>query len=153
MEMSRGLAGLLAAALLPGCATVTRGTSEAFAIHSQPPGAEVSMTNGASCVTPCALKLKRKTGFVATITKPGYKPAQVTVASAMHSGGTATVAGSALTGGVIGLLVDRGNGALKDLRPNPIEVTLTPESAAGPIVIPAAAAPVWRPRPILDPAA
>ena len=134
-------AALVAASMVTGCATVTRGTKQKFEIKSQPPGADVSMTTGETCVTPCKLKLKRKTGFIATITKPGYKPAQVSVDSSVHGGGVAGAAGNLLLGGLIGGVVDGGNGSMKDLRPNPIDVTLTPADAPGPIVTPSAAPP------------
>lgn len=134
-------AAMVAASLVSGCATVTRGTRQKFAITSQPPGADVSLTTGTTCVTPCKLKLKRKDGFVATIAKPGYKPAQVTVESGVHGGGVAGAAGNLLLGGLIGGVVDGGNGSMKDLRPNPIDVTLVPEGAPGPVVAPSAEPP------------
>ncbi len=134
-------AAMLAASMVTGCATVTRGTKQKFEIKSQPMGADVSMTTGATCVTPCKLKLKRKIGFIATITKVGFKPAQVTVDSRMHGGGTAGLAGNVLAGGVIGIVVDAGNGSLNDLTPNPIDVTLTPADAPGPVVTPGATPP------------
>ncbi|MEG3177496.1 hypothetical protein U1872_14735 [Sphingomonas sp. RB3P16] len=131
-------AAFVAVSLMTGCATVTRGTKQKFEIVSQPPGADVSMTTGQSCVTPCKLKLKRKAGFTATISKAGFTPAQVVVESKMHGGGTAGLAGNMLAGGVIGIVVDAGNGSLNDLSPNPIIVTLVADGGAAPI---AAAAP------------
>lgn len=112
--------------LLSGCATMSHGTTQTLDIRSQPPGADVSTSIGVVCVTPCALTLKRKTGFVATIRKPGYTPSVVTVSS-INTARPGAAARSALTTGLVGYLVDRGNGALRELRPNPVEVTLTPE--------------------------
>ncbi len=86
---------------------------------------------GLACITPCTLSLKRKTGFVATIRKPGYRPIDVTVSS-VDTERPGAAARSALTTGLVGYLVDRGNGALRELKPNPIDVTLTPESAPHP---------------------
>lgn len=153
MKMSTRLgAAIVAASMVTGCATVTRGTKQKFEIVSQPDGADVSTSNGVTCVTPCKLKLKRKHGFVATITKAGYKPAQVTVESSMHGGGTAGIAGNFVAGGLIGVAVDASNGSLNDLRPNPINVTLTPEGTPGPVVTPSAA-PFTQPAPApADPA-
>lgn len=122
--------------LFSGCATVTRGTQQKFAILSQPPGADVRMTSGMVCVTPCHLKLRRKDEFVATITKAGYKPAQVRVESKMHGGGGAAMAGNIVAGGLIGGVIDGTNGSLRDLKPNPIDVTLTPDGVPGTIVVP-----------------
>ena len=140
-------AALVAASVVSGCATVTRGTKQKFEIKSQPPGADVSMTTGDTCITPCTLKLKRKTGFVATITKQGYKPAQVSVTSAVHGGGVVGAAGNLLIGGLIGGVVDGSNGSMKDLRPNPIDVTLEPQGEPGPIVTPSVSAPAAMPAP------
>ena len=134
-------AAIVAASMVTGCATVTRGTKQKFEIKSQPPGADVSMTTGETCVTPCTLKLKRKTAFVATITKPGYKPAQVNVTSSVHGGGVAGAAGNVLLGGIVGIVVDGTNGSMNDLTPNPIDVTLEAEGTPGPIVTPSVAAP------------
>jgi hypothetical protein len=141
-------AAILAASTVSACATVTRGTHEKFEIVSQPPGADVSMTTGMTCVTPCHLKLRRKNGFIATITKSGYKPAQVSVESKMHGGGGAALAGNLIAGGIIGGVLDGTNGSLNDLLPNPINVTLTPEGSPGPIVTPGAAEPTPTPTPV-----
>lgn len=122
------LAGVSVLLMLTGCVTAVRGTKQPFEIVSEPAGAAVSLSNGMTCVTPCRLKLDRKAGFVATIAKAGYASQQVTVASVVHDHGLAIDAGSALAGGMIGLLVDRGSGTLRDLRPSPIAVTLTPDT-------------------------
>ena len=132
-------AALAAASMATGCATITRGTKQKFEINSQPPGADVGMTTGDTCVTPCSLKLKRKIAFVATITKQGYKPAQVEVTSKVRGGGVAGAAGNLLVGGIIGGIVDGSNGSMNDLRPNPIDVTLQPDTVPGPVATPSAA--------------
>lgn len=127
----RGIAPVLAVFGLGGCATISHGTTQQFAVHSQPAGADVGTSIGVSCITPCTLTLKRKAGFVATIRKPGYQSATVTVTS-VASDGHGAVVRSALTTGLVGYLVDRGNGALRALTPNPIEVTLLPEPTPRP---------------------
>lgn len=116
----------VAALLLGGCATVSHGTLQTVDVRSQPPGADVGTSIGVSCITPCTLTLKRKTGFVATLRKPGYQAVEVTVSS-VDTERPGAAARSALTTGLVGYLVDRGNGALRELKPNPIDVTLTPE--------------------------
>lgn len=122
---------VMAILLLGGCATVSHGTLQTLDIRSQSPGAEVGTSIGLACITPCTLSLKRKTGFVATIRKPGYRLIDVTVSS-VDTERPGAAARSALTTGLVGYLVDRGNGALRELKPNPIDVTLTPESAPHP---------------------
>lgn len=122
--------GLAAATmLLPACATITRGTEQKFAIESTPPDAQVELSTGEKCVTPCRLKLKRKKEFVATFTKPGYHQLKAEVKSKFSGGGAAAGAGNVLIGGVVGAIVDGTNGSLNDLKPNPLSVTLAPLEA------------------------
>jgi hypothetical protein len=124
------MGGIVAASvLLCGCATVTRGTRQTFRIDSTPTGAQVAMSNGESCVTPCKIKLKRRPGFTATFTKEGYQAQTVKVDSELHGGGVAAGAGNLLLGGVVGGLVDGSNGSLNSLSPNPLQVTLVPNGS------------------------
>ena len=123
-------AAVLAASSLSGCATVLRGTSQKFEIASVPPGADVELSTGVKCTTPCHLKLKRKTPFTATIKKDGFQTATVEVESKFN--GAAAGAGNILLGGVIGAVVDSGNGSMRSLRPNPVNVTLVPVGGAAP---------------------
>jgi hypothetical protein len=133
---------VLSALLLPGCATVTRGTSQKFVILSAPPEAQVMLSTGQSCVTPCTLKLKRKHGFTATFTKAGYEPYSAEVKSKFSGGGAAATAGNVLIGGLIGAAVDGSSGALNNLTPNPLKVKLVASPAAPADTAPPAPAPV-----------
>lgn len=111
--------------MLGGCATITRGSSDAWQIDSDPQGARVETTNGHFCeATPCAIRMKRDSEFTATVTKPGYKPATVQVTNKISGEGGAGLAGNIILGGVIGLGVDTATGAAKDLVPNPAFVKL-----------------------------
>ena len=149
----------VAAVMLSACATVTRGTSQKFSIESTPDKADVKLSTGQTCVTPCQLKLKRKDGFTATFSKPGYKAAEAKVESELHGGGAVAGAGNIILGGVIGGIVDGSSGAMKNLTPNPLRVTLVAEES--PVVVeavvaePAVAAPVetLNPAATTDPAA
>jgi len=123
-------AAILVASSLSACATVTRGTRQKFEITSVPPAADVSLSTGQTCTTPCHLKLKRKTEFTAHVSKEGYQPVDVPVIPKMHSGGGAALAGNIVAGGIIGGIVDGTNGSLLDLTPNPLAVTLTPVADA-----------------------
>lgn len=105
-----------------GCATITRGTNEAFGIQTTPPGAKARLSSGLSCETPCSLKVKRRSDFVVTITKSGYE----TVNASVDGGGAAGMAGNVILGGLIGAGVDAGTGAMHSHKPNPLVVTLTP---------------------------
>lgn len=62
---------LLSLAVSSGCASITRGTTEAYAIETIPPGATATMSNGLACETPCSVKVKRRSDFVVTIERDG----------------------------------------------------------------------------------
>lgn len=127
MRLVRVSAVLCAAGSLAACATVTRGSKDAWVVNTEPSGAKVETSNGHQCPsTPCAIKISRKAEFTATITKPGYKPATVSVTHKTATAGAAGVAGNVLLGGVIGLGVDVATGASQDLTPNPVNLKLEP---------------------------
>ncbi len=118
------------AAAAGGCATITRGTSEAFVVESDPPGAHVRLSTGETCRTPCTLRKKRKESFVVHIEKPGYEPVEVQVTNQVAGAGAAGMAGNVIFGGLIGAAVDAGSGAMLELVPNPVKVKLVPLGAA-----------------------
>ena len=125
-----GIALVLSAGLsLSACASVTRGTKQTFYIQSDPSGGEVTTSSGEKCVTPCKLKLPRKTEFTAAITLPGYKPGKAQVNSTVGAGGVGGTAGNILLGGIIGIAVDGARGAMQDLSPNPLKWALAPEAS------------------------
>ena len=109
---------------ISGCATVTRGTKDYFEIESEPTGADVALSNGVTCVTPCGLELPRKHSFTATFTLEGYKPLTTEVVPKQAAAGTAGLAGNVLIGGLIGVVADSTSGAMKDLYPNPLVAKL-----------------------------
>jgi len=121
-------AGLvLLAGMGSGCATITRGRSEAWTVDSIPSGATVSLSNGERCETPCTLKLRRKYPFSVEVCKAGFHTVNTSVQSQVSGAGAAGMAGNVLVGGLIGAGVDAGTGATKDLRPNPLSIHLEPE--------------------------
>ena len=124
------LCGVVAASLmLPACATITRGTSQKFNIDTTPTAANVELSTGQTCVSPCELKLKRKKGFTVTAKKEGYEPAKAVVDSRVRGGGVAGGAGNIIAGGLVGIAVDASSGAMNDLTPNPLLLTLKPVAA------------------------
>ena len=117
----------LCLALMSGaCATITRGTSQDWTVSTDPSGATVSLSNGERCKSPCALKLKRKFPFRVEICKPNFESIVTDVQSSVKGAGAAGMAGNVLVGGLIGIGVDAGTGANKDLIPNPLAVKLVP---------------------------
>jgi hypothetical protein len=107
---------------LSGCATVMHGANQTFIVESDPVGATVKFSNGATCVTPCKLELPRRYDFRTDLSLDGYRPVYVLVRS--KTGGATF--GNLLAGGIVGAVVDSSNGANKQLSPNPLKVRLTP---------------------------
>jgi hypothetical protein len=127
---------------LPACATVTRGSSQQFSVQSTPPGAQVSTSNGFECqATPCTFRMPRKDAFRITVSKAGYVAQTHDITSSVSGAGGTAMAGNILIGGIIGGAIDATSGAMNDLKPNPLIVTLrTPAEEAA-----AAQAPVATP--------
>jgi hypothetical protein len=125
---NKGFFGLLLITTLmcSGCATITRGTTEALVIETTPIGANVELSNGLHCKSPCSLEVKRKDPVTIDITKTGFEPARVNVLSEIAGAGAAGMAGNVILGGLIGVGVDAATGATKRLNPNPVKVTLNP---------------------------
>jgi len=121
------IGGLAAACvMLSACATITRGSTQKYSIETSPTQAEVKLSTGQTCVSPCNLKLKRKAGFTVKASKQGYSEATAIVDSHIRGGGIAGGAGNILAGGLIGIAVDASSGAMNDLTPNPLLLTLQP---------------------------
>lgn len=142
--MSRFVLVVFTLMLASGCASITRGTSEAYAIESDPVGATAKLSTGLMCQTPCSVKVKRRGDFTVVLEKEGYEPVTATVTSSVDGAGAAGMAGNVLLGGIIGAGVDAGTGAMHSHKPNPLVVKMlkigesgaTPEdSTASPLDI------------------
>ena len=115
----------LSAASLAGCATITRGTNDVLVVQSSPSGAQVELSDGQTCNnTPCTFKLPRKSELNVLIKKDGCEAQQIRVTNKVSGGGGAAMAGNVLVGGIIGAGVDASTGAMLELIPNPVDVTL-----------------------------
>ncbi len=118
---------LLACAVLSmaGCATITRGSNDTLVVNSTPSGAQVKMSDGQTCNnTPCTFKVPQKSELNGLIAKQGCAHQQIRVSNKVAPGGSAAMAGNVFVGGIIGAGVDASSGAMLDLIPNPVEVTL-----------------------------
>ncbi|WBQ12450.1 translation initiation factor 2 [Hyphomonadaceae bacterium BL14] len=148
MYKSKMLAMACCGALLAGCGTITRGSNDTWVVETTPAGASVSTSNGYQCEsTPCAIKMPRRSEFVATITLDGYQTHRVNVTYQASTAGGTAMAGNVLVGGLIGAGVDAYSGSMNDLVPNPVHVALVPVSAT------TAAAPAPAETEVLDDAA
>jgi hypothetical protein len=115
--MTRTVLACLLSALvvLASCTTMSRGTSEEIYFNSNPIGASFALSTGASCVAPCHIKLDRDTAVQVAITKEGCQPQTATLVPQVSA-----AAGTWQTG-----QFDYDTGAVYDLLPNPLNVTLT----------------------------
>jgi len=120
---------VICAYAISGCATITRGSKDLFEIESEPAGATVALSNGLTCVTPCAMELPRKHAFTATFSMTGYKSLTTEIVPKQAAAGTAGMAGNIIFGGLIGVVADSTSGAMKDLYPNPLIAKLEPTSS------------------------
>lgn len=93
-------------------------------VESDPSGATVSLSNGMTGTTPTSFKVKRKESLTATISKQGYETAKVNITPQISRQGGTAMAGNLLFGGIIGAAVDASSGAMNELKPNPVKVTL-----------------------------
>ncbi|MEZ6003866.1 MAG: PEGA domain-containing protein [Planctomycetota bacterium] len=117
---------LLCVLSLSSCATITRGSTDEVIVRTWPEGASVYLSNGMTGISPVTFELPRNESVVVDIELDGYEPVEVTLNPKISSEGGAGMAGNIFLGGVIGAAVDAGSGAMYDLTPNPLEITLIP---------------------------
>jgi hypothetical protein len=109
----------LAAMLLSSCATMIRGTEQEVSVNTVPLGATVQFSNGQGCVLPCSITAKRNQSLLITVAREGGQTQTVTMAPTLAGGGV-----------ILGGLIDYGTGAVYDLQPNPLTLTLACQSTA-----------------------
>ena len=131
-------AALASLVFINGCASVTRGTKDTLVVESEPGGAMVRLSTGQTGKTPTSFQLPRKKAFDVCVEKEGYEPLTVHISSQISGKGSLGLAGNALVGGLIGVGVDAMMGAAKDLKPNPVKVTLVPLKKIEPVPTPPA---------------
>jgi hypothetical protein len=146
--MSKWFALAIAAALLSGCASVTRGTTENISISSTPSGVEATITGmdvPTSCLTPCAIVVKRSADITVAFNKEGFEPQIVPLTTEVAGSGAAGFAGNILLGGGVGMIVDGVTSAAMDHKPNPVIVNMRPAYVPPP---PVALRVARKPRPL-----
>ncbi len=110
--MYRVIAIVMGALALAGCSSTSDWLSldafkpkppvEAVRFESTPPGAQVTLPDGQTCLTPCASPLKSNGTYTVQFALIGYQPASATIAPETLGDGTT------------------------QLRPNPVTVELMP---------------------------
>ncbi len=96
-----------------GCATMIRGTTQEVSVNTVPSSAKVTFSNGQSCTAPCTIEVKRDESLQINIEKDGCHTHTATMMPTLAGGGV-----------ILGGLIDYGTGAVYDLQPNPLTVTL-----------------------------
>lgn len=83
MHRVAGRMGLIlgVAAMSSGCATVMRGPTEMLGVVTEPPGAVVEASSGATCVAPCELEVRRRGALTLTAQMDGCGRESVAVGS------------------------------------------------------------------------
>jgi hypothetical protein len=115
--------------LFTSCATITRGVHDKLYVQSEPSGAIAQLSTGERKVTPAKFVKSRRENFTVTVSKQGYTPQTVKVESKMSATGGTAMAGNVIAGGIIGIGIDAGTGAMLGLYPNPVVVHLVPVSS------------------------
>lgn len=131
-EMRHNLLHLMFGALLAvgagigsGCATIVHlGSNEGLMIKSEPAGAKVVIDGADRGVTPLEVEVERKKSHTVVLSMDGYKETTQKV----ESGLSWWLAGNAVFGGVIGLVVDVLSGGGYTIEPSAINLKL--ENAA-----------------------
>lgn len=124
---------MVLAALLSGsgCATVTSGTTQTITIETSPPGATCKLaregeTIGAVNPTPGSVTVgKDKDAIDISCDRDGFLSTSQTMTSSFEG----WTLGNALIGGIIGIAIDAGSGAMNEY-PSSIQITLVPENFA-----------------------
>lgn len=113
--------------LLTGCCMMRNSTTQLVEITSSPSGATATIQpGGEEVVTPADILLKRKTSqYSITIKKEGYEPTRVKLVR-NSAGLWRNFIWIHPVGWVIGVVVDTSTGAGYELKPDKIEVKLTP---------------------------
>ncbi len=111
--MRKVLSAVCVLSMLSGCATIIRGTEQSIHVNTNPISAKIEFSNGQSCLSPCSIKTKRDQSLVITISKEGCSTQTATMIPTLAGGGV-----------ILGGWIDYGTGAVYDLQPNPLTITL-----------------------------
>ena len=113
MKLRNALIAIGLTASLTSCATIIRGTEQEVAVNTVPDSASIQFSNGQNCTSPCKIKSARNQSLMITISKSGCHTQTATMMPTLAGGGV-----------ILGGLIDYGTGAVYDLQPNPLTVTL-----------------------------
>jgi hypothetical protein len=133
MRRSNGselLVTLFASLTCCSCATIISGTHQHVTFYSSPPGATVRVEGYPEVGTPGSLELARKHPHQAMIHKDGYRDETVPIECGLNIVSLGNMV--FLVFGIPGLLIDGADGAMGELKPSRVSVTLQPSSPEAP---------------------
>lgn len=119
MRRSRRVLAIASVLLLAGCATITKGTTQAIAVNTPGvTGAQCVLSSSAigtrTVVTPATLTVEKgQDGITVRCSKECYQEGTSIIASNTE----AMTAGNVLVGGVVGLGIDAATGAMNKYTP------------------------------------
>ena len=127
--ISKALFQGLCLCALSSCATIVSGPTQDIVINSNPPGANVEVTNKhgmkeAQGTTPLSVELERKgpRPYKVLLRKDGYEDSTALISKS--SWGNNWVFGNLIFGGLIGILVDVVSGSSETLIPAKVNVQM-----------------------------
>jgi hypothetical protein len=116
---------ILLSLISASCATIFKGSSQAITINSTPGKAAITIKTFAGVevftgVTPVTTPLPKKHEYLVSIKLDGYKESTTQISQSLQG----WFWGNLLCGGVIGMIIDWTSGAMWDLEPESINITL-----------------------------
>lgn len=110
--------------LLTGCASIIHGTKQNVVFTSQPPGAKITIDGIEYGTTPKSVELSRKgrlkgessgkKEYAVKIEMEGYYPYEIKITRELDG----LFFGNLLLGGIVGMIIDAGSGAMFKLTPD-----------------------------------
>lgn len=113
--------------LFPACATITTGTDQSITILTDPAGADCQLTRDGMAIaianpTPQTVRIDKSVKAIQVVCrKDGFHPVHQNLASVFQG----MTIGNILFGGIIGVVVDAGSGAMHQYSES-IEILLVP---------------------------
>ena len=131
LPFALGVLLLVPFALLQGCATITQGSAQVVELTTDPPGAHCTLTRNGEVLTtvpgtPATLSVfKGKGNLQLSCRKRGFLVRTIEEGSEFED----MTLGNIIFGGIVGVFVDAGSGAMYEYPPA-MHITLIPESFA-----------------------
>lgn len=126
---SMSVTGTFGACLLfsAGCASIISGSSDEIHVNSTPAGAQIYHGGLSKGTTPGTIQVKRGSSDPVVLKLDGYSDQSVPLGKSFN---TVTL-GNILLGGLIGIIVDFATGAVYDVSPDSVNVTMVPIGRVG----------------------